>query len=140
MIEDARAINRVLDNFHQAASEADGKAYFAAFSRRGVFIGTDASERWTVAQFKTYAEPYFSQGKGWTYTPHHRTLDQAGDTAWFDELLDNDKYGLCRGSGVLVKEAGQWKIVQYHLTFPIPNALAGEITEMIKTAGGSADN
>lgn len=121
-----------LDRFHQAAANADGEAYFNLFSNDGVFIGTDASERWPLDAFKKFAEPYFSQGKGWTYLPRDRTIVVHGDVAWFDELLDNESYGECRGSGVLVKEKGQWKIAQYNLHFPIPNDLAKQITQMIK--------
>lgn len=121
-----------LDEFHKAASNADFDAYFSLFSKDGVFIGTDASERWPVDAFKEFAKPYFSQGKGWTYVPRDRTIVVHGDVAWFDELLDNESYGECRGSGVLVKEGGQWKVAQYNLHFPVPNDLAKPITKMIK--------
>jgi ketosteroid isomerase-like protein len=131
-----RHLETALDSFHAAAARADGRAYFNLFAKDGVFIGTDASERWTVDQFKAYAEPYFSQGKGWVYTPRegarHITLNAAGDIAWFDELLDSASYGTSRGTGVLVREKGEWKIAQYALTFPIPNDLAKELTAQIK--------
>ena len=55
--------------------------------------------------------------------------------AWFDELLDNAKYGRCRGTGVLRKmESGKggWKIVQYNLTLTIPNEVAGEVVALVK--------
>jgi hypothetical protein len=51
--------------------------------------------------------------------------------AWFDELLDNKKLGETRGTGVLVKQNGEWKVSQYHLTIPIPNALASSVAELI---------
>jgi hypothetical protein len=38
------------------------------FAPDGIFIGTDATERWTVAEFKAYAKPHFDKGRGWTYT------------------------------------------------------------------------
>ena len=53
------AIGEVLDTFHDAASKADGELYFGLFFDGGVFIGTDVSERWTVAEFRDFAEPYF---------------------------------------------------------------------------------
>lgn len=127
-----RSISAQLDSFHKAAANADFDAYFDLFSKDGVFIGTDASERWSVDAFKDFVKPYFSQGKGWTYVPRDRTIVVHGDVAWFDELLDNEAYGECRGSGVLVKKDGQWKIAQYNLHFPIPNDLAKAITKMIK--------
>jgi hypothetical protein len=132
--EQAAAIGGVLDTFHEAASQADGDLYFSLFVDGGVFIGTDVSERWTVAEFKAFAKPYFSEGRGWTYSPKERHIDLSplGDTAWFDEVLWNEKYGTCRGTGVLVLTAEGWRIAQYQLTFPIPNELAAEITARIK--------
>ncbi|WP_374356495.1 nuclear transport factor 2 family protein [Chitinimonas sp.] len=133
--EDA-AVSAVLDRFHAAASKAQFDDYFAQFTDDGVFIGTDASERWTVPQFQAYARPHFDKGRGWTYTKveRHISLAPDGSHAWFDELLDNASLGRCRGSGVLRKVAGQWKIAQYHLTIPVPNALADEFAKRIRAA------
>jgi hypothetical protein len=133
--ETARVV-AVLDDFHDAASKADGKRYFAHFAAGGVFLGTDAKERWTVDEFRAYAKPYFDQGKGWTYAARAGrrfvSIAKDGRTAWFDEILDNAKYGECRGSGVLVKDEGAWKIAQYHLTVPVPNELMDEVAEKIR--------
>ncbi|MDP5008653.1 MAG: nuclear transport factor 2 family protein [Glaciimonas sp.] len=127
---DEIAVSTTLDNLHQAASEANGKKYFALFTDNAVFLGTDAEERWPIADFKTYAQKRFDTGTGWTYTKVARNITLHGDTAWFDENLKN-KYGITRGTGVLVKQKGQWKILQYNLTMPIPNDMlervAGEI-------------
>ena len=60
------AIDEVLDAFHDAASKADGASYFSLFAEDAVFIGTDAAERWSVDEFKAFAEPYFSEGRGWS--------------------------------------------------------------------------
>jgi hypothetical protein len=128
-----QSVSMVLDNFHQAAAQADGKTYFSLLSKNAVFLGTDASERWSKTEFKSFAKPYFSKGKGWTYLPRDRHINFSpdGQTAWFDELLDNTSYGECRGTGVLVKVGERWLISQYHLTIPLPNALVDEITERI---------
>lgn len=130
----AVAIGQVLDAFHEAASKADGDLYFSLFVEDAIFLGTDASERWTVTEFKAFAEPYFSEGRGWTYSATERHVHVAADgkTAWFDELLWNEKYGTCRGTGVLVLTDGAWRIAQYNLTFPIPNDLSAEITARIR--------
>lgn len=127
-------VNQVLDAFHQAAAKADGAKYFALFAPEGVFIGTDATERWSVEEFKKYAEPHFSKGHGWTYISKNRhvAFSPAEDVAWFDELLDNKSLGTCRGSGVLRKVGKEWKISQYHLTIPVPNELADEVVKMIR--------
>jgi hypothetical protein len=128
------AVNAVLDQFHLAASQARFDTYFGLFAPDGVFLGTDASERWTVEQFKAYAKPHFDQGHGWTYTKveRHINLAEDGSHASFDELLDNANLGRCRGTGVLRKVKGLWKIEQYHLTIPVPNALADEVVKRIR--------
>lgn len=127
-----QAVADTLDRFHTAASRADAQAYFDLFAPEGVFIGTDASERWTLEEFKKYVMPHFSKGKGWTYIPKSRHIDVSGDIAWFDEILDNKSYGTCRASGVLRKIDGKWKVSQYHLTIPVPNELAETVVKMIR--------
>jgi ketosteroid isomerase-like protein len=133
---DTREVEATLNRFHEAASKADGAAYFALFAPEGVFIGTDASERWTLDEFRAYAMPYFSKGRGWTYVPglRHVQLSPQGDVAWFDEILDNGKLGVCRGTGVLRREGGAWLICQYHLTIPVPNSLAEQVVGIIRGA------
>lgn len=133
---DAQAVGAVLDAFHLAASRADGAAYFGLFAAGGRFIGTDATERWSVAEFRAYAEPYFSAGRGWTYHPRDRVVRVSGDVAWFDEILDHASYGVLRGSGVLIRTPDGWKIEQYVLSFAVPNAVADEVVARI-AAGGS---
>lgn len=137
MTDDSREdadVRAVLDDFHAAASQADGARYFAHFAPSGVFVGTDATERWTVEEFRAYAEPHFSQGKGWTYTAveRHVSLHPAGGTAWFDERLVNEAYGETRGSGVLRQIDGTWRIEQYVLSFPIPNDVAKDVVETVR--------
>ncbi len=48
--------------------------------------------------------------------------------AWFDEDLDTWMKG-CRGSGILEKQKGEWKLVYYNLTVLIENE---KIKEFIK--------
>ena len=52
--------------------------------------------------------------------------------AWLDEELSNETYGACRGTGVLIEVDGTWKIIQYNLSIPIPNALAAPVVELIR--------
>ncbi len=129
---DRVVIGQVLDDFHKAASDADEPRYFGHMAEEAVFLGTDATERWDRKTFREYAHPHFAAGKGWTYVPRDRHIDIHGDVAWFDELLDNAKYGECRGTGVLRKVGGTWKIVQYSLSIPIPNSVAGEVVKTIR--------
>jgi len=130
------AINATLDQLHDAASKADGARYFKLFADDAVYIGTDAAERWSIKEFRSYAEPYFAKGTGWTYKPRSRHVVIADIPchciAWFDELLDSQSYGTSRGTGVLTLKNGSWRISQYALTFPIPNDLAKGMTTEIK--------
>lgn len=133
------AIAGTLDKLHKYASEAKGKEYFDLFMPDGVFIGTDITERWPIPAFKEYAMERFNTGVGWTYQAVTRTIDitPSGTTAYFDENLDSQSYGVARGSGVLVRVDGNWKIAQYHLTYPIPNELSKKFTDEIKALAAS---
>lgn len=126
-------IPSVLDDFHLAASEADYDRYFGHLAEESVFLGTDITERWTKAEFQDYARPHFSAGRGWTYVPKTRHVYVApdGQTAWFDEILHNERFGDVRGTGALILVEDTWRIVQYHLTLPVPNDLIGKLVEMI---------
>ena len=123
-----------LDALHAAASRADGQVYFGLFTPDAVFIGTDATERWDLAAFRAYCEPYFARGQGWTYVPveRHVVRSPGSDMAWFDERLNNEKYGETRGSGVLLKSGGRWRVAQYVLSLPVPNELAADLVERIR--------
>lgn len=128
------AIEEVLDDFHRAAADAHEERYFAHLAPGAVFLGTDATERWSREEFLQFAHPYFERGQGWTYVPRQRhvAVAESGDVAWFDEILDNENYGTCRGTGVLQLRGGRWRIEQYHLTIPLPNELARDVVEQIR--------
>jgi hypothetical protein len=134
-VDESAAVEALLEHLHTTASLADGALYFGCFTPDAVFVGTDATERWTLDQFRAYAEPFFARGQGWTYTAleRHVAFAAAGDTAWFDERLWNEKYGEARGSGVCVQTAEGWRVAHYVLSFPIPNDLAAEFTSRIRT-------
>jgi len=127
-------VNRVLDDWHKAAADADEQRYFGYAAPEFVFLGTDASERWDLASFRAFAHPYFAKGKAWTFVPHDRHIQASPreDIAWFDEKLDSASYGECRGSGVLRHTPDGWKIAHYNLTIPIPNDLAKTVVQMIR--------
>ncbi|MER3376108.1 MAG: nuclear transport factor 2 family protein [Allomuricauda sp.] len=124
-------INSVLDGWHQAASDADFEAYFGKMTTDAVFIGTDATENWKNNEFKEFAKPYFDAGKAWSFTSVQRNIyiNKTKDFAWFDELLDT-QMKICRGSGVLKKENGQWKIAHYVLSIAVPNEIVGELIQI----------
>jgi hypothetical protein len=129
----AREVEAVLDSLHDAASKADGARYFSLYTPDAVFLGTDETERWTLAEFRGYAEPLFAKGRAWTYTPISRhVVMQIGGWASFDELLRNAKYGVCRGSGSVRRTDAGWKVVQYNLSVPIPNDQLEEFAGKIR--------
>lgn len=129
-------IEATLNNFHQAAAKADSEKYFDLMADDAVFLGTDATERWSKEEFKTFVLPIFNQGRGWTYysTQRNISIASSGNVAFFDELLENHKYGQCRGSGVLWKTPQGWKIAQYNLSIPVPNFIAEDVVKQIKNA------
>lgn len=129
-----KAINTILDDWHLAASEANFERYFMHFTGdSAIFMGTDATERWTVAEFKPWAKPHFDDSQAWNFTPveRHVYLSDNGQTAWFDESLDTPNLGPARGSGVLVKKPEAWKIAHYNLSIPIPNAIVDTVVSQI---------
>lgn len=111
-----------LDKWHKDAAAANGEDYFGAFTLDGVFLGTDATERWTREEFRTWAKPQFDNKRGWNFKPSKRFISFNADNTlgWFDEELAT-WMGPCRGSGVLSKINGVWKIKQYNLTILVPN-------------------
>lgn len=131
------AVAAVLDDWHAAAAAADEARYFGHFTPDAVFLGTDATERWTVEEFRRYAHPYFAKGKAWSFkaVERHVSFSTDGSVAWFDERLDTPNLGPARGSGVLIRTAGQWKIAHYDLSVPIPNPLMKEIKQRIEEQG-----
>ncbi|MFO7720826.1 MAG: nuclear transport factor 2 family protein [Gillisia sp.] len=127
------SINALLENWHAAAANANFEDYFALMSDDGVFIGTDATENWQNTAFREFSKPYFDKGKAWNFTTLERNIysSENGKTAWFDELLDT-QMGICRGSGVLEKVNGEWKIKHYVLSIAIPNENVSEVTTIKK--------
>ena len=124
-------INSVLDNWHKAAAEAKFDNYMSSLTDDAIYIGTDATENWNKKEFMAFAKPYFDKGKAWSFTAleRHVYLDKSGKTAWFDELL-NTQMKICRGSGVLEKIKGEWKIKHYVLSMTIPNDNMNEVIKI----------
>ncbi|MGC3945053.1 MAG: nuclear transport factor 2 family protein [Chryseolinea sp.] len=126
-------IHAFIDNWHKAAAEAKADVFFGSMSQDCVYIGTDKTERWTKEQFMTFARPYFDKGKAWDFKPYDRDLHVTSDgkSAWFSELLTT-WMGVCRGSGVLAKENGQWFFKQYHLSVTVPNDLIRDFITLVE--------
>lgn len=128
------ALDSLIDGLHKDAHEGNFETYFARYTSDAVFMGTDKTERWTVDAFKAYAAPAFEDGHGWTYKVVERNWEGDGDVRWFDEILFNEKLGHCRGTGVVEKVDGSWKIAHYSLTLLIPNDIAETVGSQSKRA------
>lgn len=129
-----QAIAKSLDQFHHAAAQANAQMYLDLLTDDAIFLGTDATERWTKKQFTDFVLPHFNQGNGWLYLVKERNISLVENTnvAFFDEILENHKYGTCRGSGVLIKTEQGWQISQYNLSFLVPNDVAKKVVKQIK--------
>lgn len=128
---DLNQVNQFLDGWHQAASNADYNRYFDALASDAIFVGTDAAEHWNKTEFQSFSKPYFDRGKAWDFKAVERHIYFSKDqkTVWFDELLSTWMKG-CRGSGVLVKTAGVWKIKHYVLSMTIPNDQTNAVIQL----------
>jgi len=118
------AVNSVLDDFHDAAAHGDKRRYLAHLTEDGVFLGTDEWERWPKhPDFTDYVDSRFKNGTGWNYKPVERTISvsPSADIAWFDEVLYSEQNGRFRGTGVLVRQDGGWKVAHYAMSFLILN-------------------
>lgn len=120
--KEKESIGTMLDSMNKAAAKADFQQYFSFYADSSVFMGTDATEYWYKDAFMKWAQPYFDKKTTWDFTSFHRNIyfGKQSDIAWFDELL-NTQMKICRGSGVIVKENGAWKIKQYVLSMTVPN-------------------
>jgi hypothetical protein len=118
-----RDVAHELDDLHDAAARADLARYFAHYAPGAIFLGTDATERWDLVAFHAHADPRFAGGKAWVFHVVRRGIDFSPDgaIAWFDEDLRGDELGAARGSGVLVRDQGRWRVSQYNLALTVPN-------------------
>jgi hypothetical protein len=126
------AIHTFIDDWHLAATQANATAYFGSIADNGIFIGTDATERWNKKQFYAFAKPHFDKGKAWDFKAYGRSVHVSNDGkfVWFSELLTT-WMGVCRGSGILEKTSQGWKIQQYHLSVTVPNDLVRDFLTLV---------
>ena len=123
------ALNLLMDQWHHNAATGNYDAYMGAMSTGGVYIGTDATEHWTTAEFSKWCKPWFDRGHTWSFKAINRHIFLNADLtmAWFDEVLTT-RMGLCRGSGVISRHGEGWKIEQYVLSPTVPNELMKRVT------------
>ena len=113
-------MNVFMDQWHLAAHEADANAFFGQMSADGIYIGTDASERWLRDELRLWSKKAFEREHAWSFTALERNWQQQENFWICDELLETGM-GICRATAVIVKEEGIWKIQHYQLSLAVPN-------------------
>ncbi len=85
----------------------------------------------TGPDFDDYVDGRFKDGTGWNYKSVDRTIrfSNRSDVAWFDEVLYSETNGRIRGTGVLTRQSGQWKLEHYAMSFLIFNENWDEVIE-----------
>ena len=128
------SLNKMIDQWHQSAAQADEKGYFDVIASEGIYMGTDATERWDKESFRRFAQPHFKKGKAWSFKAIRRATSFSLDrkTAWWDEDLSTPNLGPSRGTGVAILTPSGWKIVFYNLSVPIPNPLMSQVKSQIE--------
>ncbi len=129
----ATAAVRVLRGLHRAATAADGERFFAAFAPEAMIFGSTA--RLTLARYRALREPYLARGQGLPSTPIEQKvyLSASGDLAWFEELVEVFEHDRLRGTGVLRRIDGAWKLVHYSAMILVPRQLAGDFAHRIES-------
>lgn len=132
--ESKKQITAMLDSFNAAAADAAYNRYFNYYTADATFNGTDATENWDKTSYMAWAKPYFDKKTTWSFKALKRNIyfGKYDDMAWFEELL-NTQMKICRGSGVLIKQDGAWKVQQYVLSTTIPNSQLDKVI-VLKTA------
>jgi hypothetical protein len=128
---DESELDSLMNKWHHSASVADSAFFFEFISEKAIYLGTAPEERWTKGQFMEFSMPYFRRGKAWDFKTNWRNwyYSSDGKTAWFEESLSTWMEE-CRGSGVLIKQGAEWKLVHYNLTVLIENEKIKEFIEL----------
>lgn len=130
--ENITELNQFMDNWHKAAAEAREDDFFGAMAEEGIYIGTDATERWLRDELREWAQFAFERESAWTFETTERNWHMlTEDIAIADELL-NTGMGVCRSTVVLRKVNGQWLIYHYQLSLTVPNEQLDAFKELSK--------
>ena len=123
-------IHQLISNWHQSAANANLDEYMNLMDSGFIYVGTDATEKWSKKGFATFCKPYFDKKKTWDFKSLDRSVNLDQNTAWFYEILETHM-GTCRGSGILKFHNQQWKLKQYVLSLAIPNEDMNEVKQVI---------
>ncbi len=134
--QNSDVIHKLMNNWHQAAANANQEVFFGSMTADAVYLGTDASERWNREELRDWSKTFFERDTAWAFVPTKREVYFSNNqrVAWFEEYL-NTWMGPCRASGVLVKMEGDWKIKHYDLSVMIPNDLVKDFIALVKMGG-----
>ncbi len=129
----ADSVHAFVDAWHLAAAEADEATFFGSMSADGIYLGTDASERWLRDTFHVWAQFAFDRESAWAFKAYDRQLYFSDNNkyVWWEEMLET-WMGPCRGSGVAHYENGAWKIKHYNLAVTIANDKIDGFIELTK--------
>ncbi len=131
-------VRSVVDLYMEAFEKGDSVLFGSLMADDEMMItfGTDSAERWVgkrklMVSFEEQISAFDVESID--ISDQVIRLSQSGTTAWFSEIADwkirvGDDLSAIRGiriTGVLEKQAGQWKIVQFHTSAPV----AGQIVE-----------
>lgn len=134
------SIDQMLTRFRNAAENADGKEYFGCLDKDGIFLGTDEKERFTLETLKATFGPNFEKGMGWKRDIKQRYIfvGPNNQIGWFEEHAQRENLGAMRTTGVVRKTEDGWKIVQYNVSFPVPNEVVNDVAAIIRKSKESA--
>lgn len=131
-IQDEKSLNIFMDDWHYAAATADADAFFGKMAAEGVYIGTDATERWLRDELREWAQAAFERESAWTFKVKNRNWHQISeDVMVADEILDT-WMGDCRSTAVLKKVEGDWLIFHYQLSVTVPNEQIEDFKKLIE--------
>lgn len=135
-VQNEAMVEKVLNDWHQASATADADAFFGAMTEDGIYLGTDASERWLRDELRKWSKFAFERDTAWAFTASKREIyfSENQKIAWFEEMLDT-QMGTCRASGVLAKVDGAWKIKHYDLSIMVPNDLVKDFKKLVAMGG-----
>lgn len=118
-------------DWYYAASEGQAEAFLNFFLKddKTVYFGTDPGELWYgYYEIETNILDNFRKYGTWTIMSKNLVIEQYGDVAIFTDDVElsvrhheNSIAEEARVSGALIRSDGEWKIVQVHLSFGIPN-------------------
>ncbi len=131
-------VQAVVDLYMEAFQRGDSALFASLMADDEMMItfGTDAAERWVgkrnlIASFEKQVNAFDVERID--ISDQVIRLSQSKTTAWFSEIADwyiriggdTDTIQGIRITGVLEKQEGGWKIVQFHTSAPV----AGQIVE-----------